>query len=283
MARSAQLAMLLEVYASPKPGNVDRTHDRGNTRYEHFLASSVAVYPVLREASMVEKGMGKLIRRAVEESMKWQNGGNVHFGSILLIIPLVMAAGISKGYEEIKKKAKEFVLNSSVEDAIELYKAFSRAKVKVKEVKELSVLDKNSLQEIREKRLTFYDILTLSASYDLISKELVEGFEKSFRYAEIIKDFVKRSNMSINDAIVCAFLTLLSEEEDTFVKMEFGSKKSKYVMDRAKNLIEKGYNSNRKEVEELDKELLKAGINPGTTADIIVAALFLAIINGLRF
>ncbi len=41
--RCATLAALLEVSASPKPGNVHRMRDRPDTRYEHFLAGSVAL------------------------------------------------------------------------------------------------------------------------------------------------------------------------------------------------------------------------------------------------
>ena len=82
VARSAQLALLLEVSAYPKPGNVDRTHDFKDTSYEHFLASSVAVYTVLRAAAARGSGkglgVGELIRSGVEESTAWQSGGNTH-------------------------------------------------------------------------------------------------------------------------------------------------------------------------------------------------------------
>lgn len=287
MARSAQLALLLEVSAYPKPGNVDRIHDFIDTSYEHFLASSVAVYPFLREAAVRGKdkgmGVGELIRRGAEESVKWQRGGNTHFGALLLLIPLTMAAGACMSYdmEELKRKAKEIMLNTSVDDAVEVYKAFPEAKVKVRRaVPELDVMDESSITEIREKKLSLYEILTISASYDLISLELVGGFEKTFRYASLIKDFAEEER-SINDAITHAYLRLLSEEEDTFVTMEFGTEKSKYVKEKAKGIVNRGYEL--KEIEEFDEELIREGINPGSTADIMAAALFITILGGLRF
>lgn len=282
IARSAQLALLLEVSAYPKPGNVDRIHDFIDTSYEHFLASSVAVYPVLREAAARSEGVGELIRRGAEESVKWQSGGNTHFGALLLLIPLTMAAGASVSYDvgELNRKAKEIMLNTSVDDAVEVYKAFPEAKVKVRsDVPELDVMDESSLKEIREKKLSLYEILTISASYDLISRELVGGFEKTFRYASLIKDFAEEER-SINDAITHAYLRLLSEEEDTFVKMEFGTEKSKYVKEKAKVIVNRGYEL--KEIEEFDEELIREGINPGSTADIMAAALFITILGGLR-
>jgi triphosphoribosyl-dephospho-CoA synthetase len=41
--RSAELAALLEVSGWPKPGNVHRTRDHGDSRFEHFLAGSIAL------------------------------------------------------------------------------------------------------------------------------------------------------------------------------------------------------------------------------------------------
>ena len=281
VARSAQLALLLEVSAYPKPGNVDRTHDFKDTSYQHFLASSVAVYPVLREAASRSEGVGELVRRGAEESVEWQSGGNTHFGALLLLIPLAMAAGACESYhaEEIKRKAKEIMLNTSMDDAIEVYHAFPKAKVKVRtDVPELDVMDEASLKAIREKKLSLYEILTISASYDLISLELVGGFEKTFRYASLLRNFA--AEKSINDAITHAYLRLLSEEEDTFVEMEFGSEKSRYVLAKAKGIVNRGYEL--KEIEEFDDELIREGINPGSTADIIAAALFIAILGGLR-
>lgn len=281
MARSAQLALLLEVSAYPKPGNVSRTHDFVDTRYEHFLASSVAVYPVLREAAVRSEGVGELVRKGVEESIKWQSGGNTHFGALLLLIPLAMAAGACESFDmgEIERKAKEVMLNTNVDDAVEVYRAFPKAKVKVRtDVPELDVMDENSLKEIKEKKLSLYEILTISASYDLISRELVRGFEKTFGYASLLMDFATKR--SINDAIAHAYLRFLSEEEDTFVKMKFGTEKSKYVLERAKEIVNSGYV--RKEIEEFNEVLIREGINPGSTADIIAAALFVDILGGLR-
>ncbi len=281
VARSAQLALLLEVSAYPKPGNVDRTHDFVDTCYEHFLASSVAVYPVLREAALCEHGVGRLIRRGVEESMRWQSGGNTHFGALLLLIPLVMAAGTAHSIHELRNRAAEIMRNTDVEDAIELYRVFPVAKVRVRrDVTDLDVNDETSLDEIRSRQLSLFDILTISASYDIISRELVGGFEKTFRYADIIGSFVIEGCLKVNDAVARAYLRLLAEEEDSFVTMEFGTAKSRYVKERASIIIANGYN--RAELEAFDCELIKAGINPGSSADIIAAALFIALLRGLK-
>ncbi len=286
MARSAQLALLLEVSAYPKPGNVDRTHDFVNTSYEHFLASSVALYPILREAaargSTGEMGVGELVRRGVEASTAWQRGGNTHFGALLLVIPLAMATGACERYdtEALKQKATEIMRNTGVDDAIEVYTAFPKAQVKVRrDVPEFDVMNESSIPKIREKNMALYELLIISAAYDLISRELVGGFELTFKFARRITELAKEHR--INDAITCAYLRLLSEEEDTFITMKSGSQTSIYVKERAQQIVKRGYQP--KEMAEFDEELVREGLNPGSTADIIAAALFISILGGLRF
>ena len=281
IARSAQLALLLEVSAYPKPGNVDRTHDFVDTSYEHFLASSVAVYPILREAAAGDSGVGELVRRGVAESMAWQSGGNTHFGALLLLMPLAMAAGASESYDvdALKPKAAEIMQSTNVDDAIEVYRAFPAANVNVRrDVPELDVMDEASLREISTKKLSLYEILTISASYDLVSRELVDGFEQTFRYAAFVKNRAEEEN--INEAITHAYLKLLSEDGDTFVTMKFGPEKNRYVKERASGIVRGGYE--RKELVEFDEELIREGINPGSVADILSAALFIAILGGLK-
>ena len=304
VARSGQLALLLEVSAYPKPGNVSRTHDFAETSYEHFLASAVAVYPVLREAAArgfawkegggvgvregvrVRVGVGELVRRAVEESVAWQSGGNTHFGALLLLVPLAVAAGSYKpdlDPDLLKRRAEEVVRSTTVEDAVELYRAFPKAKVKVRAgVPEFDLTDAGGVREIRASGKSLHEILEISASYDLISRELVGGFEKTFRYAELLKDWIKNKDKErrVNDAVTNAYLRLLSEERDTFVEMKFGAEKSESVRRRAEEIVNSG--CKRGEVEEFDEELIKAGVNPGSSADIIAAALFVALLGGLK-
>lgn len=282
IARYAQLAMLLEVSATPKPGNIDRDHNYTDTRFEHFLASAVGVYPVLEKAARSKSGVGSLIREAVAESSKCQNGGNTHFGAFILLIPLVMAAGRCDDKKCLKARAIEVVKNTTTEDAVEFYRAFSEAKVKVKPVDNLDLSDEASIDRIREQRLTLYNLMEISGSYDMIAEEWVNGFQKTFECDELIKK--KNNDDCINDAIVLTFMELLSRYKDTFIQTKFDSKKADEVSVRAKKIMQKGdIDKIRKDIHTFDEELLKEGVNPGSTADIIISGLFVALFEGMRF
>lgn len=282
IARCAQLAMLLEVSATPKPGNIDRDHNYTDTRFEHFLASAVGVYPVLEKAVRSRSGVGSLIREAVVESAKWQNGGNTHFGAFILLIPLVMAAGRCEDSKCLKAHVVDVVKKTTTEDAIEFYRAFSLAKVKVKQVDNLDLSDTGSIDKIGKQALTLYNLMEISSSYDMIAEEWVNGFQKTFECAKSIQ--IKNKNHCINDAIVLTFMELLSHYKDTFIQTKFDSRKAGEVSLRAKKIMQKGdIDKIRNDIHSFDEELLKEGVNPGSTADIIISGLFVRLFEGMRF
>ncbi|HEC57717.1 MAG TPA: triphosphoribosyl-dephospho-CoA synthase [Candidatus Syntrophoarchaeum butanivorans] len=268
LAQAGQLAMLLEVSASPKPGNVDRCHDYPDTRYEDFLASSVAVYPVLMRAASSRARIGRLIFEAVSASKTWHKGGNTHFGAFTLLIPLIIGGGEQKA-------AHDAVKSTGWEDAIEFYRAAQIAGVRVKPVEDLDLTDPESFDRIKRERLSLYEIFSISASYDLISNEWVNGFPRSFRYAEILRDDVRR--LGLNDGIVMTFLRILSESPDTFVAMKFGADVAREVSERAR-VLTRDFDLDK--IKSFDEELIERRINPGSSADIIIASLFIALVRG---
>lgn len=282
IARCAQLAMLLEVSATPKPGNIDRDHNYTDTRFEHFLASAIGVYPIFEKAARCDAGVGLLIHEAVVESSRWQRGGNTHFGAFILLIPLVMAASMCENKACLRENLKKVVKGTTVEDAVELYRAFSQTNVRVKPVNQLDVSDPSSITKIRELRLTLFDIMEMSSGYDIIAEEWVNGFQKTFECAGMIQDKIKE--YCINDTIVLTFMQLLSCNIDTFIQTKFGNEKAEEVSLRAKSILKKGdIKEIIKDIYSFDEELLKEGINPGSTADIIISGLFVSILEGLRF
>lgn len=275
LARCAPLAMVLEVSASPKPGNVDRDHDYPDTTFEHFLSSAIGTYPVLEEAARSHSGVGALIHAAAKESLRWQRGGNTHFGAFVLLIPLLMAAGSGRHVSDI-------VLGTTAEDAAEFYRAFSVADVRVDAVPDVDLEDSESIDRILKEDIRLFDLMKLSADHDLIANEWVNGFTRTFRCADLIRE--KADKMSINDAIVCTFLQMLAETPDTFIQTKFGRERSIEVSKHTSAIIagNRDLDPIKSRVHEFDRELIREKVNPGSTADIIIGGLFVALVRGLR-
>jgi triphosphoribosyl-dephospho-CoA synthase len=280
IARCAVLAMALEVSGTPKPGNIDRDHDYSSTRYEDFLASAVGVYPVMEKACN-DSGIGSLILEASGESVRWQGGGNTHFGAYILLFPLIKAA-IKGPLDQLRNNAIDIVKDTTIDDAVEFYRAFSMVEVRMKAArdltsgeKELDVGSGGSLEELGRRGITMYDIMQISAKNDMVAREWVDGFRRSFEAAE--KIYSKRKTGTMNDATVLSYLELLAEEPDTFVAKKYDMNKAVYVQGLALDVLER-----RMTLKELSHRLSVEKINPGSTADIIIAGLFIALLSGMK-
>jgi triphosphoribosyl-dephospho-CoA synthase len=154
--------------------------------------------------------------------------------------------------------------------------------VKVKPVDHLDLKDTDSLEKIKAQGLTLFDMMDISASYDMIAKEWVNGFEKTFECSFMIQEKIRK--YGINDAVVLTFMELLSKNKDTFIRTKFDIKKAEEVSMRATSILQKGDMTGiMNGICQFDEELLKEGVNPGSTADIIIAGLFVSLFEGMRF
>ena len=245
---SAQLAAVLEVSGWPKPGNVHRTRDHGDARFEHFLAGSIALGSSIEAAalrgamaargkiSLSEIGVGRLIKKAVKDFSFSHKGGNTHLGVCLLFIPLSAAA--AKTYVEkgsfstlfLRKNVWNIMRSTTPVDAIRVYEAIRmvsspRELGKVNGEGAPDLYDKNAKKKILSSGVTLFDAMRDASSYDTIARELVTGMEISFNvgFRELVKTF-KRTR-DINVATVHTFLRILSEFPDTFIARHIGLKK----------------------------------------------------------
>ncbi|QZP37858.1 triphosphoribosyl-dephospho-CoA synthase [Halobaculum magnesiiphilum] len=280
-AANAELALLLEVAGTPKPGNVDRARDLAALRFEHFLAGAVGARPGLERAAAGDP-VGVAFETAVA-GMSEQSGGNTQFGCLLLLTPLVRAAAA-----EDRALSPDGVAavceGTTVDDAAGFYRAFERVDVAVSDPPEgMDALDvrrgADAVPALRERGTTLFDVMRESAAPvddrgppgDANAREWVAGFPRTFRAAEAIA----ADNGPIVDRAARAFLDLLAETEDTLVRTQHGPDVAREVRDRAG------------EIDSLDgaaawaDELVERGINPGTTADVTAAALFVALERGV--
>jgi triphosphoribosyl-dephospho-CoA synthase len=197
-------------------------------------------------------------------------------------MPLVMAGGRCENKKCLKEKAQKIVRETTVDDAVEFYRAFARAGVKVKPVADLDLTDTDSIEKIKAQGLTLFDMMEISASYDMIAEEWINGFEKTFECSTMIQEKIRK--YGINDAVVLTFMELLSRNKDTFIRTKFDIKKAEEVSMRATRILHKGDMTGiMNGICHFDEELLKEGVNPGSTADIIIAGLFVSLFEGMRF
>jgi triphosphoribosyl-dephospho-CoA synthase len=272
-AENGQLALLLEVTGTPKPGNVDRHRDYDDLRFEQFVAGAVGARRGL-EAAADGEPIGTAFERAVE-GMADQSGGNTQFGALLVTVPLVRAAAAGR---LTPSGVAETVEATTVEDACAFYRAFEHVDVAVDEPPDgLDALDVRrgaaATEAVRERELTLYDVMELSADRDGVAAEWTSGFERSFRAASWLLD----GEGPIYRRTSRAFLRLLAEEPDTFVVTRNGESVAEEATRRARAVLD-----GEEEAEALAEEFVARDINPGTTADVTAGALCIALEGGLE-
>ena len=273
-AQNAELALLLEVTGTPKPGNVDRHREYADLRFEHFVAGAVGAQDGLRMAADGQP-LGESFRVAVE-GMSQQRGGNTQFGAILLQAPLVAAAG-DPDRSLTPDGATGVVEATTVADAANFYRAFEAVDVAVDEPpSDMEALDvrrgSDAVPELEARELTLADVMDKSAERDGVAREWVGGFDRTFDAA----DALEAGDGPVADRAARTFLELLAEEVDTFVATQHDWETAESVTDRAQAALD-----GEVDPETLADEFVAEDINPGTTADTVAAALFVALERGM--
>ena len=305
ISKCLELAILFEVSAT-KPGNVNFTVGFEGTRVEHFLASAVAAGPSFEEAArrgiavqdkklrVNDVGMGEIIKNCVVDIETWQKGGNTLLGTVILFVPIAVAAGMTPTRENfdfefsrLRENLKLAVESTTAEDAVHLYEAVDVAKPSgLNKAPDLDVNDPSSKERILRENVSLYQVFKIAAGYDDVCAEWVNNYPITFdlAYPYLMKQLKSRD---LNTAIMHTFLKVLSEHPDTFIARKAGFEKAREISLNAKKVLELGgveTSKGREGILEFDRKLRESGnlLNPGTTADLTAAALALCTLSGYR-
>jgi len=299
VAQCAVLAMLFELSSSPKPGNVDRCHDFSDIRFHHFLTSAVSAYPVFRKAASGEGSPGSLILEGVAAWGDWNLRSNTHFGSLVLLIPLALAAGRMAGHDQgqetkqdegqkngpddgvddgLEEELARVLRSTTVQDAIDFYRAFDLAGARVVQVDDFSLKDPDWERKLIDGNQSLLELMRLSLDHDIVAREWATDFERSFQLAGRLREMV--SIYGLNDGVVRTFLEALAEVPDSLISAKFGRERAEEVSRLAADAL---LDSTMNKAREMDCELLNRDMNPGSTADLIAASLFISLLRRLRF
>lgn len=265
----AQLAMMLEVCAWNKPGNVDRCHDYSDTWLEHFLATMIFARVAFEDAQRAQRSIGEIFYDAVVASGR-HGGGNTHFGAFLLLIPLICGKGI--------RGASSAVKATTTNDAVLFYQAFSKTSVRVLEKDDkYDIHDPMVYDRLHAEAQTMYTLMEHSADHDIVAREWTNSFSLSDWTASQLWAASEKT-IHGKDCIPGVFLQLMAKEPDTFIAKKWGIQVAKNVNEKAKAVL-----AGSMSLDAFDAECIAKGINPGSLADIMIAGLYIALMDGWRW
>lgn len=280
IAKMAQIASALEVSGYPKPGNVHRTRDYEDMVFEDFIISGIVIGDAVREAcsevDIENPLLGKYILQAVAETDKWINN-NTNLGIVMMITPIAAAAAISSSFDEIRENVKLLMANTSVDDACDLYDAINIADAGgMGNQDEYDVASGDAKNELRENKQTMYDVLKISAPWDMLAREMTSDMPAVFEigYPAYHKLAQEKSK---NDSCILTFLTILSQVPDTLISRKYGADEAIKISMMTRDLLNlKDEPDFKDKLKEFDEFLFKNKYNPGTTADLTAASIFVS-------
>jgi triphosphoribosyl-dephospho-CoA synthase len=268
----AQLACIWEV-AARKPGNVSRTHDFADTTLVDFLASAAVIAPVLELA--IGRSVGETVLAGVRATRRVVQS-NTNLGILLLLAPL---AAVPRA-ESLRAGTKRILEQLDIEDARTVYEAIRLAAP--------GGLGKTAQQDVRsEPTIGLRDIMRLAADRDLIARQYVNNFADVLDIGAPVIQGRLGSGDSLEWAIIYGHLRFMATYPDSLVARKCGGRIANEIQTRAKRILDAEWppstdSQHTNAINQLDDWLRADGNkrNPGTSADLVTASLFVLLREG---
>jgi len=272
VAGAAQLACVLEATAE-KPGNITPRHDFADTSYVDMLRSAIALGPELGRAA--ERGVGDTVLAAVRATRRVA-GANTNLGIALLTAPLARAALLGG---TLRERAEEVLGALTLDDARAAYAAIRTAGA--------GGLDQPVEHDVRAApTIALREAMAAAADRDSVAAEYATGYAVTFELGLPALAGALDDGLGPRPATVELYLALLAAVPDTLVARKRGRRAAERVSAGAARVLAAGGvrgDAGQAALQAFDASLRRDGnaLNPGTTADLVTAVLFVALLEGL--
>ncbi len=269
VAEATRCACLIELDAL-KPGNVSVHSPGHDMSVEDFVASADAIAPLLADPAL---GVGERILAAVEAT--WARVAcNTNLGIVLLCAPLAAAALDPQG-ESLSQALRRVLRGLDQRDAQLAFRAIRLAAP--------AGLGRSPVHDVQQTcpQVTLREAMCTAEGWDRIAWQYAHDYEDVFDFAVPRARVLNARWGSLEWAASGVYLGLLARFPDSHIERKYGTHLAGEVTARAAQLDSALIRRQRPEalsgpLREFDKELKRRGINPGTTADLTVAALLAA-------
>ncbi len=270
IGQSATLACLWEATA-PKPGNVHPQAAFNDVCYADYLASAVAIGPAMENAA--NQNLGITILNAVEATQTLV-GRNTNLGTILLLAPL---ASVPRP-RNLREGIADVLAATNQQDTSQIYEAIRTA-----QPGGMGTVEKMDVQQNAPSSLAL--AMKEAADRDFIARQYAESFAPLF---DIVTPNLKAAieqGMALSAAIIHVHLQTLHTFPDSLIARKCGINVAEEASRRAGEVIAAGApqtTAYQQALQSLDNYLRDPGHrrNPGTTADILAASLFILLRDG---
>jgi triphosphoribosyl-dephospho-CoA synthase len=265
VGQCATLACILEATA-PKVGNVHRGADFEDLKYLDFLASGVAIGPVFDAAP--GRGIGRTVLDAITAT-RGVVTTNTNLGIVLLLAPL---AAVPREIRLSPAAVRDVLAGLTADDSRLVYAA-------IREAAPGGLGRADEMDVAGDAPADLLAAMRAAASRDLVARQYAEDFW--IVLGDVLPWLVARlaSGWSLTDTIIHTHLTLLARHPDSLIARKCGSETARKASAMAGKVLDAGRPGEEAyydALSDLDFWLRADGHrrNPGTTADLVAAALF---------
>ncbi len=278
VAAAAQLACVLEATA-PKVGNVHPGAAFADMSYSDFLESAAAIASVFESAANLS--IGELVLQSVVATQS-KVGLNTNLGTVLLFAPIAKAtewldshsSGSALTIDGLRSAIQLVLSNLNAADSRLVYEAIRAAKP--------GGIGRQSENDIEgEAPADLLSAMQQAAAVDAVARQYVNGFADLFDRLVPWFDEALKAGRDLLRSICEVQLRMLAEEPDGLIVRKCGVSLAGEIQSRAQRVVQTMDSAERGELEDdLDAFLRLDGHrrNPGTTADMIAAMLFLRLL-----
>ena len=267
----ATLACLLEA-TSPKPGNVHRGADFEDMTFTDFVVSAVAIGPAMQRAA--QRGVGATVLEAVRATRRLVPV-NTNLGTVLLLAPLAAV----RRPQPLDVGVPQVLAGLTARDSEDVYAAIRLAQPGgLGATAEMDVAG-TAPQDLLE-------AMRAAAGRDMVARQYTEGFTHVLGTVTpwIVEGVA--AGWSLTQAVIHTQLRLMAAYPDTLIARKCGPQVAERAAALALRALQAGKPGDEEYLDQLG-ELdfwLRSDANcrnPGTTADLIAAGLFVVLRDGL--
>lgn len=256
---------------APKPGNVHPGASFPDLDHGELVAAGRAIAPALEAAPVTR--LGATILDAVTASRRVTRS-NANLGIILAIAPLAAVPGDDDGGRVSPEGAIALLDRLVPEDAADVWRAIAVAAPGGMGRSTRWDLASPPPDDLRA-------AMREAASRDRIARLWTEGWQPLLD--GLVTDLLDElgARRTLGDAIVRGFLRQLAREPDSLVARRHGPDAAAEVSRRAAEILARREGAWRAAAARLDHDLrVPTRVNPGTTADLCAAALYVLLREG---
>jgi triphosphoribosyl-dephospho-CoA synthase len=253
-----------------KPGNVHIHAGGHGMETAHFEASAVAAAPWIADRAL---GVGLRIQNAVAASMATA-GVNTNLGILLLSAPLALAAEHTTG-DDLRSEVALVLSRLDDADTEAVFAAIRCANP--------GGLGSAPDQDVaRAPTVGLLEAMALATDRDRIAQAYVTDFEEVFDFGLPVFWRARAIAAEETFAVTTLHMAYLAEKLDSHIVRKFGPAAALAVQHEAQGLRPHwdpvAGPQSLPRLLDFDGALKAKGLNPGTTADFVVATLFAAAI-----